>query len=122
MSASSWITYRERDERKARARRAAKTDVFATVVAHAVLVISIATLTFALSSLSGHSMMEKARRDYVRAVDRSRAAKQDLALQRERVDRLCTMGAIERWAVSRGFTPPVGAPARVARKDGQSSI
>ncbi len=78
-----------------------------------VAVMSIAFLLIALgaygfSSLAGQTMMEQARREGIRAQERARQARMDVALLRQRVDRLTSMKSIEAWAESRGMQTPEG--------------
>lgn len=70
-------------------------------------------VTYGFSCLAGNSLMEYARRDSIRAAERTKAARADVARLRARVDRLTTMSAVDRWAESRGFVPPEGLPAQI---------
>ncbi len=114
MSAAPVYTYREKTLRRTSARRRAQEDALAAALARCVCYVLLAGFAMMFSSLSGNSLMEKARRDYVRAGERTKAAKMDVSLLRERVERLTTMGAIDRWAASHGFLPPESLQANEA--------
>lgn len=70
-----------------------------------------ALLAFVASSLAGQALTESARRDALRATERARAAMADVALLRERVDRLSSVDSLESWAALRGFALPEAASA-----------
>jgi hypothetical protein len=64
-------------------------------------------LTFAFvhgfSSLVGHALTEQARRAHIDARVEAREARTQAAVLREEVDRLSTVGALDRWARAEGF-------------------
>jgi len=64
--------------------------------------------TFFASSLAGHVMVEKARREGISARQRAGDARKAGALLRARVDALTSLGAVEAWANSHGFVAPDG--------------
>ncbi len=67
-------------------------------------------VTFGFSILLGSSMMENARRDKIRALERTKVARNDMARLSGRMDRLTTMAAVDTWARTRSFVPPHGLP------------
>ena len=85
--------------------------------------IIMAGLTFMASSLLGQVMVEKARREGLRAAERSREARKVEAVLRQRIDYLGSLGTVEAWATSHNFVAPDGViqpaqqVARVARAD-----
>lgn len=90
----------------AQKRAAARRKAVSTAVGYAFLFLLVAATTFTFSTLIGHSMMENARLDSVRATSRARAAKAEVASLRNRIESLSNMKAIEDWAKSRGFLAP----------------
>jgi len=68
---------------------------------------------FFASSLAGQVMVEKARRDGLRAVERNKAAIKDVARIRDRVQELTSSAAIQQWAEINHFIPPEGLVAEV---------
>jgi hypothetical protein len=60
-------------------------------------------LTFATSSLLGHTQMEASRREMLRAKERAQLARLATAQLRRQVDRLTSMHALDQWARARGF-------------------
>lgn len=72
---------------------------------------AMALLAFIGSSVTGYALTESARREALRATERARAAKADVALLRERVDRLSSVDSLESWAALRGFALPEAASA-----------
>jgi P2-related tail formation protein len=71
-------------------------------------------VTFSAFSLAGQVMVEKARRDGIRAAQRARAASGEISALRLRVQALTSSSSIEQWAVTNGFTPA----DQTARKTG----
>jgi hypothetical protein len=76
----------------------------------------VALGAFLCSSLAGHVMMEKARRDGLRAVDRSREAKKAESLLLQRVESLTSFAAIQEWALAHDFRPPEEAAPTVEER------
>lgn len=107
-----------------RARRRPKSLSPGTIAANLVGLALIAILAFAASSLAGQTMMEDARREGLRAQERARKARMDVAALRRHVDRLTSMRAVEHWSEVRRFYAALEAPAepvtpeiaRVARR------
>lgn len=73
----------------------------------------IAAVVFFASSLSGQVMVEKARRDGLRAVARTRAVRIAAVSAREEVASLLDSRQVDRWAAENGFVVP-GLPAEHA--------
>jgi hypothetical protein len=61
--------------------------------------------SFGFSTLLGHSLKEHARREALRAGDRARAARADLARLRSKLERLTTMKSVDDWSKAKGFIP-----------------
>lgn len=72
------------------------------------LFVVVGGSTFFASSLVGHVMVEKARREGIWARERAGDARKSEALLRSRVDELTSLGAVEAWAHSHGFVAPDG--------------
>ncbi len=64
---------------------------------------SVALMTYACSALLANCQMEAARRDALRATERAKLAKAEVARLQGEISRLSSLGAIDQWAVSRGF-------------------
>ena len=75
--------------------------------------VIIAGIAFIGSSLSGNVMVEKVRREGLRAAERAREARKSEAILRQQVDILSSLGSVDDWAAAHGFTPP-GGFAKVA--------
>lgn len=74
--------------------------------------VILAGLSFIASSLSGHVMVEKVRREGLRAGERAREARKAEAVLRQQVDALSSLGSVEDWAAAHNFVGP-GIVARV---------
>ena len=73
------------------------------------LFAGVTIAVFMASSLMGHVLVEKTRRDSLMALSRFRDAKKaEVALQQQ-VDALTSMGAIQTWAFDHGFRGPEDA-------------
>src|SRR5688572_33048980 len=70
--------------------------------------VIIAGLTFMASSLAGQVMVEKARREGLRASERAREARKVEAVLRQKIDYLGSLGTVEAWATSHNFVAPDG--------------
>ena len=77
---------------------------------HIVMMVIVSVMTWGFMILLGNSMMEHARRDHVRAVERAKHARQEVARLHQRADRLASMAAIDDWARTKGFVPPAVDP------------
>jgi hypothetical protein len=91
---------------KHRPRGRTKSGVGAAVMARATWFFIILGVTFLASSLSGNVMMEKARREGLRAQDRAQAAKKAEAGLRQSIDAMTGMTAVGDWALAHGFRAP----------------
>jgi hypothetical protein len=70
------------------------------------MLASIAFVVSAASGLTGQVMMEKARREGIRAAVRAREARTAEALLRTRVTELTSMSSVQDWALAHGFQAP----------------
>jgi hypothetical protein len=68
----------------------------------------IAGITFMASSLGGHVMVEKARREGLRAAERAREARKVEAVLRQKIDYMSSLSTVEAWATSHSFIAPDG--------------
>ena len=75
---------------------------------------------FCASALLGQSFMESSRRSMVRAMEQARDAKSELSRLRERVGRLSSMGAVDQWAMTRGFS--VADPSSLRLQEGNPRV
>lgn len=69
-------------------------------------------LTYGASSLLGQTMMEQARREGLQARERAQTARKDVAVLRQRVERLVGMRSVEQWATVRGYSLDTTTPGR----------
>lgn len=76
--------------------------------AAATLFVFIGGATFFASSLVGHVMVEKARREGIAAHTRAADARKEVGVLRARIDQATSLGAVEQWARSHGFEAPGG--------------
>jgi hypothetical protein len=86
-----------------RARSKTKTVDLAALLGASVSFIIIAGLTCFAASLIGNVMVEKARRDGIRSMERARFAARESAALREQVQALTSPKAIDDWAKANGF-------------------
>lgn len=98
-------------------RRAPRRNFAQVVIAQVALFGFVCSVTFGFSSLTGHSLMEQQRREALRAGNRARVARSDLARLRSRLERLTTMRAVDDWAKVKGFVPAYA----VANNDGATA-
>jgi hypothetical protein len=71
---------------------------------------AVAALTFCSFSLVGQVMVEKARRDGIRATTRARGAANQVAEARLEIQKLVSPAAVDEWATVNGFVPVDAAP------------
>lgn len=72
---------------------------------------TVKTVTFGLmvmafylvSMIAGQTLMEQARRDGLRSMERARVAESEVVILRESLRRLTSVKAVDLWAKSRGF-------------------
>lgn len=81
-----------------------------SLVAQTVSFVLVTGIAFSTCSLMGQVMVEKARRDGIRASDRARSASRDIAALRQDVQDLSSSQSIDGWATSNGFVPTDSAP------------
>lgn len=91
---------------RAVARRRAKSRSASRILGHVAAFSAVIAVSYGVSSLAGNTLMEKARREGLNAQARSRQAKMDVALLRDRIERLTSMQSVEQWASFRGFVSP----------------
>lgn len=66
----------------------------------------IAIFAFFVSSLCGQVMVEKARREGIKALSRAVDARKEEASLRRRIDSLSSLSSIDDWARTHGFVSP----------------
>jgi hypothetical protein len=76
--------------------------------------VAVSAITFCSLSLVGQVMVEKARRDGIRASARARAAANQVAELRGNIQALVSAGGIEAWAIEQGFIPVDALPVAKA--------
>ena len=103
-------------------RRNSKRISLGWVISHILLFAFLAGVTQALFGLLGQTSMEKSRREGIRAIEKTRALKMEVHVLRQNIEKLSNIGAVERWAVVRGYIPseanvkkPGPDPAMVAK-------
>jgi len=121
------IIARPKAKPELRVEQGTKPSVLTLILSRAVLFALLTLGIFFASSLAGQVMVEKARRDGLRAVERNKAATKEVALIRESVQALTSSTAIQAWAERNGFIPPEGlvaesqvAPAAGTEDDGDA--
>src|SRR5207245_1881150 len=67
-------------------------------------------IAFSTLSLAGQVMVEKARRDGIRATARARQTSRDIAELRGQVQDLSSSRSIDEWAAANGFISAQAAP------------
>lgn len=88
------------------ARRASRLE---SIAVGSLVLFVIAMTSYAGSSLIGHALLEQARREGIRAEQRTRFVRAEIVELRGEVDRLRHPAAIRRWAALRGFALPSGS-------------
>ena len=81
-----------------------------TLLGQVVGFMVVAGLAYGACSLIGQVMVEKARRDGIRATARAQAAARDIAQLRADVQDLSSSKSISDWAAANGFIPIESAP------------
>ena len=71
---------------------------------------AVSAITFGALSLGGQVMVEKARRDGIRANKQARDASRDIATLRGSVQDLTSSQSIQQWAATNGFVPIEASP------------
>lgn len=95
-----------RRRRRTVRRRAPRRNANGLVLGYIALFGMVVAVTFGFSTLAGHSFMEHARREAIRAGERTRIARADLGRLRSRLERLTTMKSVDDWSKTRGFVAP----------------
>ena len=91
---------------RVRRRSRARSKTGAAALVRATWFVIIVGTTYLASSLSGNVMMEKARREGLRAQDRARTARKAEVVLRQEIDGMTGMTALADWALSHGFRAP----------------
>lgn len=91
-----------REQAKAKAQAKPKVKVGQRLAVFA----TIAGVAFMCSSLLGQVMVEQARREGIRAMERAREARKMEAVLRSRLDVLTNLTSVEEWAKSKGMLAP----------------
>jgi hypothetical protein len=75
-----------------------------SAVSQYILVFSLVTgVTFFFCSLVGQTLMEKSRRECLRALERTKEMRMSVAFLRNQVDKHDDLSHVDRWALSHGF-------------------
>jgi|GEM_PF-2419979 len=107
------IIARPKAKPELRVEQGTRPSVLTLILSRAALFTLLTLGIFFASSLAGQVMVEKARRDGLRAVERNKAAIKDVARIRDRVQELTSSAAIQQWAEINHFIPPEGLVAEV---------
>jgi hypothetical protein len=83
-----------------------RADVMRAILTRCAVFGFVALATSAGTSLSGHVMVEKARRDGIRAAERAREARSAEAVLRQKVNNLTSLFSVQEWALTHGFQAP----------------
>lgn len=81
-----------------------------TVLGQAISFCVVTGIAFSTISLAGQVMVEKARRDGIRANARARQTSRDIAELRGDVQELSSTRSIDEWAAANSFIPTESAP------------
>jgi hypothetical protein len=84
-------------------RKRSRTNPVAAGLCYAVAFFLIFALTAAASGLGGQVMMEKARREGLRAKERAAAARSAEKLLQNRLEELTSVASVQEWATANGF-------------------
>ena len=79
------------------------------LTARALKFCCVAIATFMVSSLVGHVMVEKSRREGLAALSRLREARKAESVLQERVYALSNVESVQAWALEHGFKAPEDA-------------
>lgn len=93
--------------------RKTQTKRASTIVGQAVSFVLVTGVAFSSLSLAGQVMVEKARRDGIRATARARQSSRDIAAIRADVQELTSSRSIDEWAAANGFIPTESAPKAI---------
>jgi hypothetical protein len=100
--------WRSRTERRPALRVVSGTRVRPRLSDAAILFVVVGGMAFFSSSLLGHVMVEKARREGISARARALDARKAETLLRSRIDGLTSLASVEGWAHAHGFVAPDG--------------
>jgi len=81
-----------------------------TIVGQLASFAAVTGITFFACSLAGQVMVEKSRRDGMRATARARQTSRDIAELRTQVQELASSRSIDEWAAANAFIPTESAP------------
>lgn len=93
------------DSPSIRARKRSRDTVFEYSVVYTIGFVLLAATVFMTSSLVGHMMLEKARRDTIQSKARLAVASKAVAVLNDQVDGMSTDANIEKFALSNSFVP-----------------
>ena len=96
--------------RKGRSKKAKTQKRVSTVVGQIASFAIVAGISFSTLSLAGQVMVEKARRDGIRATARARQTSREIADLRAEVQDLGSSRSIDDWAAANGFIPTESTP------------
>jgi hypothetical protein len=89
-----------------RSRSKGKADLGVAMLVRGILFGLVIVAVYLASSLTGNVMMEKARREGLRAQERAQAAKKTEAGLRQSIDAMTGITAVGEWALAHGFRAP----------------
>lgn len=96
--------------RKGRSKKAKTQKRVSTIVGQIASFAIVAGISFSTLSLAGQVMVEKARRDGIRATSRARQTSREIADLRAEVQDLGSSRSIDDWAAANGFIPTESTP------------
>ncbi|HTQ09619.1 MAG TPA: hypothetical protein VMI31_06065 [Fimbriimonadaceae bacterium] len=120
------IIARPKAKPELRVEQGTRPSILSLLLAKAVLFAMLTLGIYFASSLAGQVMVEKARRDGLRAVERNQAASKEVAFLRDQVQAITDSSAIASWAELNHMIPPEGlvaqtdAPPVAKGKDGNA--
>ncbi len=106
-----------------RSRPRSRTNVASMILGRLAMFLSLAAITYLVSSLFGQVMLENARREGITSQRRAVEAKRAEVTLRARINELTGFSNLEGWAVAHGFVAPnqptlsSGDVTRVAQLD-----
>jgi hypothetical protein len=108
------VTTRPIPSVRARVHSERRSRVRSTVVAQTATFAVIVCMTFIASSLFGHVMVEKSRREGLRAAERARDARKSESILRQELEGITGLDTVDGWALAHGFVAPGGTHASIA--------
>ena len=84
-------------------------------ITKSLLLVGVVTMvTYIVSSIAGNTLLENARRDRIRSVERTQSSREDVARLRRVLDSMVSLDAVSKYAAAQGMELS-GAPT--ARRD-----